>query len=360
MINHRIVRAAAVSAALLSLSACSFLEDSSQGGYQRADSVKALEVPPDLASPDQGAQFIIPGDTGGKLARNMLLPTLDSTRLVRDGRVAWLEFETAPENLWPLLKRFFAQEGLPLERSEPLNGLLATQWVETRQQPGQQGLARLFSSVFEGVSDSGLRDSFVLRLERSEDSTRLFLRHRGLQEVITSDVKVRENQIETAWGPRPRDADIEARLLHRMLVFFGLDEQRASGILSDAEARKIIDLAYVDQNERGEKFLFVGQTTDLVWLKLEDALDNVGFDIDEVERNAGRISISRYGLISDPEAAKGVFGRLFSTKGELNEYFVYLDTQAAGSRIRLRDPGGEVLPASEEQAILDALQGEFR
>lgn len=355
------IRIAALLAAMASLSACSLFPDSTQTAHLGAESVQVLEVPPDLSTPDQSGQFIIPGDQGGALARNMLLPALESVKLVRDGRVSWLEFDTAPENLWPLLRRFFPQEGFPLQRDEPLAGLLVTQWVESRNEPGKSGLAKLLEVVMLGIGDTGLRDSFVLRLERTKaNTTRLFLRHRGLEEVVTSSERSVEDQIETAWTQRPRDLDLEVRMQQRLLVFLGLEEQRASGVLSEADARKIIDVAYVDVNDRGERFLFIGQTEELVWPKLEDALSSIGFDVDDEVRNAGRISVSRYGELHKSQEKIGTLAKLFSTDEELKEYHVFLGPQAAGSRISLRDLNGERLNDEEEQFILNALQGEFR
>jgi len=360
-------RAAAVAALLVALSACSLLEDETQGGYQSAQRVRALEVPPDLASPDQSAQFVIPGDSGGKLARNMLLPALDSVRMVRDGDIAWLRVDAAPETLWPLLRRFLAQEGLPLERDEPLTGLLATQWVERRPELPQDGLRRLLYGITSGLFSSPLRDSYVLRLERvqnaSPQSTRIFVRHRGMEHVRDDEENLpRREQVDTVWVPRPRDVDLEARLMQRLLVFLGLDEQRASGLLSEAEMRRIIDIAYVDQNANGEAFLFVGQSELQAWGRLEEALESIGFSVTERTEESLRMEMARLGsfVAEDEPQEKGFFARLFEGDEDRRDYHALVRAQSGGSRIVLRMADGSALPRDEELAILNALQPQFR
>jgi len=360
-------RALAAAALLLALPACSILEDDSQGGYRAAQSVSALEVPPDLASPDQGAQFLIPGDSGGKLARNMLLPALDSVRMVRDGDIAWLRVDAAPETLWPLLRRFLAQEGLPLERDEPLTGLLATQWMERRPEMPQEGLRRLLYGISTGLFSSPLRDSYVLRLERVQDSrpqaTRIFIRHRGMEHVRDDEENLpRREQVSTVWVPRPRDSDLEARLIQRMLVFLGLDEQRASGLLSEAEVRRIIDVAYLDENTNGEPFLFVGQSELQVWGRLEEALENIGFSVTDRAEEALRVEMARLGgfVPEDEPEDKGFFASLFEGDDDRRDYHAFVRAQSGGSRIVLRMANGSALPRDEELAILTALQPQFR
>jgi outer membrane protein assembly factor BamC len=361
MCKQHLLRAVAALAAAAALAGCSLFPDPNQTNHLDADSVAALEVPPDLSSPELNGQYVVPGTAGGKLSRNMLLPELDSTRMVRDGRVVWLELAAPPENLWPLLRNFLVQEGYPLARDEPLAGVLETQWVENRLEPGKSGVAAFFDSILSGIGDSGVRDSFVLRLERVPASgTRLFLRHRGLEEVVTSDNQVVDQQIETAWSSRPRDTELEARMLQRLLVYLGMEQQRASGLLSEAEAQRIVAQAFVDQDGEGNRFLFVGQTDDLVWPKLEVALEDIGFDIDDSERSAGRFEISLYGTFQQRAEKKGFFSGLFGGDNELVEYLVRLGPIASGSRVTVEDRNGERLPTEEEQALLNALKGEFR
>ena len=69
-----------------------------------------LQVPPDLTDVSNAEQFVLPGTGNAAVARNTLLPQFDSLRFVREGGQHWLEFQQAPEDLWPQLLEFLKKE----------------------------------------------------------------------------------------------------------------------------------------------------------------------------------------------------------------------------------------------------------
>ena len=70
-----------------------------------SDPAKArkIQVPPDLSAVAPDEQFVLPGDSGGVISRNTLLPVLKDGKYVRSGDRDWLELAATPEALWPRL-----------------------------------------------------------------------------------------------------------------------------------------------------------------------------------------------------------------------------------------------------------------
>jgi len=87
-----------------------------------------LQVPPDLTDVSNAEQFVLPGTGNAAVARNTLLPQFDSLRFVREGGQHWLEFQQTPEDLWPRLLEFLRKEKFRIDQTEPVAGVIATQW----------------------------------------------------------------------------------------------------------------------------------------------------------------------------------------------------------------------------------------
>ncbi len=76
------------------------------------------------------------------------------------------------------------------------------------------------------------RDKFRTRLERGTEpgTTEIYISHRGMEEVYTSQQS--ENMPDTRWQPRPPDPELEAEMLGRLMVRFGVEDSRAKAQLA--------------------------------------------------------------------------------------------------------------------------------
>ena len=181
----------------------------------------------------------MPGGEGGAITRDTLLPGVDGVRLERGGEGAWLAFEAAPENLWPRLLAFARKEKYRIAETEPTAGLLFTQW-------------RPASEVREGTLLRNLigGDDFTrlgFRLERTiAGGARLFVRRQTADEDIATAAG------PVAWPDEAGNPDENGDLLARLLVFLGVEEQRARGVLSEAAAASVLDTAALSTGPAGE------------------------------------------------------------------------------------------------------------
>lgn len=205
----------------LSLAACQIGPRASSPDVlysKNATEARALQVPPDLSNVAEGEQFVLPGNAGGTITRNTLLPESANLRFVRQGDENFLEIQNTPEDIWPQIQEFLRSEQYPISQSEPIAGVVTSQWRKR--------------------SGSVVRVAF--RLERGDgNSTRLFTRRQVADDAgATMDA-------DDVWPPFTHDSEKTSELLVRLMVFLGVEEQRALGILNDQDVSAILDDATV-------------------------------------------------------------------------------------------------------------------
>ena len=262
-----------------SLSACISINRASspENVYSsKASEARSLQVPPDLTNISNGEQFILPGTDNGALARNRLLPEFSSARYVRQGEQNWLEIERTPEELWPRLLAFASSQQYAIDQTEPVAGVIVTQWRSTGGNSGLLGnLINSNDQVFDRVA---------FRIERSGDAgSRLFAR---AQEASADEVA---NLSAPVWPSSSHDPEQVASILTRFLVFLGADEQRAQGILSAAQANTILDNAVLQTTTTGTRLL-VHRGFEPSFAAVNTALENLSYDITRSDSSAGRIN----------------------------------------------------------------------
>ena len=119
-----------------------------------------------------------------------------------------------------------------------------------------------------------------------------------------------EGNVRTVWQPRPPDPDLEAEMLARLMMRFGVAEERARATVASAGAGQ-------ERASLGEKgrALTVNEPFDRSWRRVGLALDRIGFTVEDRNRAQG-IYYVRY---VNPDADSGTgggpksfFSKLFS------------------------------------------------
>ena len=115
---------------------------------------------------------------------------------------------------------FFRSLGFEISYEDARLGILETNWLSNRAYRN----IGFWKSLVGGLTVTGLKDRYRVRLERSDDPniTRVYLVHQGLIEDVHEEYS--GATISRFWRWRPNDPELEAELLQRFLVFRGLDE----------------------------------------------------------------------------------------------------------------------------------------
>jgi outer membrane protein assembly factor BamC len=355
----------------LAASGCGLVE-SKKIDYKSAGKLPTLEVPPDLVAPSADNRYAIP-DTQGSGAATLstyskerkaapsasssLLPAQEKARIERAGTQRWLVVQATPQQVWPVIKDFWQETGFIINMESPETGVIETDWAENRANIPQDAIRRTLGKVLDGLYSTAERDKFRSRIEAGKDGTEIYISHRGMMEVYAT-----EGKDKTVWQPRPADPELEAEMLRRLMLRFGVEESRAETLLSKQqtpEQARVIKDAGMAVLEMDEGF-------DRAWRRVGLALDRVGFAVEDRDRSKG-VYFVRY---IDPEIDnnskrdEGVFARFafWRSKKEQSSPQLQIVVNETGekSRVSVSGAGNKPVDASTQTRIINLLHKELK
>jgi len=303
-----------------SLAACGTLDDLMSGEKvdYRSPTAKSkpLDVPPDLTQLARENRY---GQQGGVISAaatpsatpaptgtpSIAPQALGEFRIERAGNQRWLVVPMPADQLWPLVKAFWTERGFAIASESPEAGVMETDWAENRAKLPNDAIRSTLGRVLGSLYDTGERDRFRTRIERTATGSEVYISHRGLEEVYTS-----ERKDSTAWQPRAADPQLEAEFLSRLLVRLGPTETVARAAVANASEAPARARAV-----SGSSALEVDEPFDRAWRRVGLALDRTGFTVEDRDR-AGGLYFVRY---VDPKYAgkeePGFFSKLFGLDG---------------------------------------------
>ena len=369
---------AAVAAGLV-LAACSSVEiPTKKIDYKSTTKLPNLEIPPDLARPGSDERFSVPDSGAGKgtatysdynkdragrpqaASAQVVLPNVENVRIDRAGTQRWLVVPGTPEQLWPTVKEFWQQTGFVVNVETPEAGIMETDWSENRAKIPETGIRGVIGRALDSLYSTSERDKYRTRLERGTQpgTTEIYISHRGMEEVyITPD----QNQLR--WQPRPPDPDLEAEMLRRLMVRFGVDDERAKTRVASA---KLEPQAKLNKGGTAGSMLTLNDQFDRAWRRVGLALDRVGFTVEDRDRSKG-IYFVRY---IDPDAdikttkESGWFSKLkFWGKTKIQskeQYRILVQGDGSGAEVRVLDKDGTREQSDTANRILTLLYDQLK
>lgn len=369
---------AAVAAGLV-LAACSSVEiPTKKIDYKSTTKLPNLEIPPDLARPGSDERFTVPDSGAGKgtatysdynkdragrpqaASAQVVLPNVENVRIDRAGTQRWLVVPGTPEQLWPAVKEFWQQTGFVVNVETPEAGIMETDWSENRAKIPETGLRGFVGRALDSLYSTSERDKYRTRLERGTQpgTTEIYVSHRGMEEVyITPD------QDQLRWQPRKPDPDLEAEMLRRMMVRFGVDGERAKTQVATA---KLEPQAKLNKGGAAGSMLALNDQFDRAWRRVGLALDRVGFTVEDRDRSKGLYFV-RY---IDPDAdiktteEKGWLSKLKfwgNTKIQSKEqYRILVQGDGSGAEVRVLDKDGTREQSDTANRILALLYDQLK
>jgi outer membrane protein assembly factor BamC len=332
----------------LGTSGCSVFEGK-KIDYKSAGSLPTLEAPPDLILPSGDNRFAVPDinpkgsatfsaydrERAGKpqaAGSQQLLPKVDRVAIERAGTQRWLVVQIPAREVWPVVKDFWQEMGFIINLELPDAGVIETDWAENRAKIPQDGLRSLLGKVIEGLYSTAERDKFRTRLETAADGrTEIYISPRGMYEVFEGTVAGGDQgKGRTVWQPRAADPELEAEMLRRLMVRFGVEEARAQTLLAEKAAPP---QAVLIKSPDAAPGLTMPESFDRAWRRVGLALDRIGFAVEDRDR-AGGVYFVRY---ADPEAntakEKGFLSKLAFWSSD--------DAKAKAVRYQVRVKGAE-------------------
>ena len=288
------------SAVLVSLVGCSAMGLGNKRIDYRAgaEQVPTLETPPDLTAVETDDRFKVAGgesvasysdytkgNTQGashSAVASAVLPVIKGVSLERNATQRWLLVHDQAENVWPVVKDFLRETGLSINSENQAAGIIETNWVENRASIPQDGVRNIIGKVFDGLYSSGQRDQYSIRLERAKDgvSTEVYITHRGKEEVLDADRNT------SKWQSRPKDPELEAEMLQRLMVKFGGTPVQAATAVSEGDAAPAGTASLLEIFD-GSQVIIINDAFDKSWRRVGLAIERAGLIVDDKDRTKG-------------------------------------------------------------------------
>lgn len=340
--------------------------------YKSAGRLPPLEVPPDLVAPSSSNRFAVPGTEGATFseytrernsaqgaAAESVLPAQEGMRVEQAGTFRWLVVNADAGEIWPTLREFWQETGFLIARESPEVGVMETDWAENRAKVPLGPVQKLIKSVFDSAYSYPERDRFRTRIERgeTEGTSEIYVSHRGVVEVLTREGRSQES---TMWQVRPRDPELEAEMLYRLMARLGGNQaqiENARNAPPPAPRAEIV--AGTDQPD----YLTLQDSFDRAWRRVGLALDYIGFTVEDRDRSQG-VYFVRY---NDPDVsgertglAKLAFWRSDDPVNRNFRIKVRGGEQGGDSEVRVLDADGKELGTPTAKRILALLRDELQ
>jgi outer membrane protein assembly factor BamC len=359
-------KTAIVTTLAIALGGCSFME-SKEIDYKSASTLPPLEAPPDLVLPAGDNRYALPGATqsgaatysGYTQARgtqvsgaaSAVLPKASNARVERAGSQRWRVVDVPASDVWPQVKEFWQELGFIVDVEKPEAGVMETDWAENRANIPQGSLRGFFGKALGSLYSTAERDKFRTRLETTVDgkSTEIYISHKGMFEVFEgTQGGGDEGKGRTIWQPREADPELEAEMLRRLMVRFGVD----AGTAGKQLAAKPAEQAVLAKAGDGAPAVALNEPFDRAWRRVGLALDRSGFVVEDRDRAAG-VYFVRY-ADADAQTAKekqGFLSKLAFWRGndeaaKAGKYRVVVTEKGAVSQAGVYREDGK--PADDE------------
>ncbi|MDR5743292.1 outer membrane protein assembly factor BamC [Caballeronia sp. LZ029] len=358
--------------ALISLAGCDTLNDwlaPDRVNYKAAETAPSLAVPSDLTTADISQRYAAPPKINalGGAAERSVTPAGNATlgvpnaqdpfgmHIESDGDRRWLVVDgRSPDQIWGPLKEFWEENGFTLKTDAPQTGIMATDWAENRANIPNDWFRNSVGKLLDFAYSSGTRDMFRTQVDRASDgSTDISVTHSAMEEVLTG-----QDKTSSRWEARPRNPQLEAAVLTKLMQKFGLTEAQSQKLM--AEARPSGAKVAVDQVAGGST-LDLAEPFDRAWLRVGLALDRTNFTVDNRDRDKGIY----YVHFSDSMAElkkEGLFGKLFSsnTPKPTRQFLVNVRPKADSvTQVGVVDANGQPDNSSDAQRIVSLLHAQL-
>lgn len=345
---------------------------------KQREAAENLEIPPDLSKGQVSDALDVPAggaatysEYAGERSKRRematsgdVLPEVKDVELKHEGNSRWLEVGAPAAAVWPRVVAFWREQGILLVEQNPAVGVMKTDWIENRAAIRQDFMTRMMMKIAEGLHSTGTRDQYRVRLERGAKpgTTDIYLTHTAMHERILSNT-VGEGA-NAVWEPVPSEPEKEAEMLHRLMVYLGVTEQRAAGAArgtGEGAARPTTVRLVPDG---AGSALIISEEFRRAWRQTGVALDRTGFAVEDRDMSAGTYYV-RYDPGSEGARKKeGFFSKMAFWRSKdidpVKKYQVKLVGSGNETRLTVLDAAGQRDDSPAGRKILSLLQEQIR
>jgi outer membrane protein assembly factor BamC len=354
------MRRAAAALAVLCLASCGWMNDDKGWIVNRSDDYLTakegppLEVPAGLA--DAGivdAMPIAPLTTTVRHGDLLLKVPPPETIYAREegqevkiqklGDTRWLLISQSPSIVWPKVKQFFADNGVPIAKENPEAGRMDTAWL-TIDKATARDVVRL--TILQGKEAAAITtgdDRVEILVEQGirDRSSEIHLRYQNNSKSVPL--------LDTL----PDESDepgIETKLLNELGAYVAANV--ADGTVSYV-ARNIStqNKATIENDAQNLPVLHLNLDFDRAWATINQSLDEAKIPITDMDRSGGIFYITVSDQLLNQEKQPGIFTRWMHSEHK-QAVEVRMLPGTPGYAVTLFDSAGQRLPAELSEQIL--------
>jgi outer membrane protein assembly factor BamC len=343
--------------------------------YLESRAAEKLEVPPDLTVTNFGVETKLPSnfssdaDDSKPLNGVPVLLKVDSVQLEGRADFYWLSVDEPVDNLFQLVKSFWASEGFKIALDEPAIGLLETDWVyqkEGADKPDVSFLVKLFSTD----DLSATQNQFRTRVERDVKTGKslIYIAHRGTAyDYVFRSAQTGERNLEdrdpsnTDWQLTPPNSEFEVEMLSRLMIYLGLQQAELDQQLGNIKLFSSLASIHADYS-KNETYLLVKDSYSKTWYRTLHQLDRMNMKVVRSDFKVGvgfRAKGAIYVETKVEEIKKsGFFSFGSETETVKKQIILIIAEEGSGdniSRISMETPGGEIESSDDGVEFLTLL-----
>ena len=240
----------------------------------------SLTIPPDLTKPNIIDVVPLPSNVNSESVR-ILLPPEDIT-VEKRGQRRWLVVNKKPEDVWSLVKDFFKGYGFSIKKSDKKIGLIETDVLSRADEIPDQALGAIRSMLRSALKTRyslPVVDKYRVRIEPIDNGQKseIYLSLTSLEEVLKNEGKKSETKI---WQSHPKDYELEAEMLYRLMTYLGSDKAKAQEKFLEAKEQQSIEVI-VTQSDNGYAKLVFPLDEMETWRSIGWAFDELDIDIED-------------------------------------------------------------------------------
>jgi len=342
------------------LTGCSWLSDDKGFIVDRSnDYLKAKEGPP-LIIPEgmtsepitdsmpikQITSSVRHSELNGKAPQPEAIYARDEAAAVKIqklGDARWLLIPQAPAAVWPKVKQFFADNGVPIAFEKPEAGRIDTEWLTITKGEAKDVVRLTILSGKEAAAISTGRDRVRILIEQGirDRSSEIHLRYENDSKSIPVEDKM----------PGQSDVpEIESQLLNEVggYVAANVSDPTISYVARNISTQT---KAEIENDAQNLPVLRLNLDFDRAWATVSQALGEAKLPVTDVDRSGGIFYITVSDDVLDQEGKPGMFTR-WMHKDHTQSIEVRMLPLERGYQVAVYDAAGARVPAELAEKIL--------
>jgi outer membrane protein assembly factor BamC len=266
-----------------------------------------------------------------------------SVKIQKLGDARWLLIPQPPAIVWPKVKQFFADNGVPIAVEKPQAGRLDTDWLTISKGDAKDIVRLTILSGKEAAAISTGRDRVRILIEQGirDRSSEIHLRYENDSKSIP---------VEDTMPGQSDVLEIESQLLNEVGGYVAANVSDAT-ISYVARNISTQTKAEIQNDAENLPVLHLNLDFDRAWATVSQALGEAQLPVTDVDRSSGTFYVTVSDDVLNQEGKPGIFTRWMHQDHE-QSIEVRMVPIARGYQVAVYDAAGARVPAELAEKIL--------